>query len=327
MRSSIWYIAISNDRLQQLPVDGSVADEVIVVAEEELSNSQEAPPVEGEEEAEVDVEVDDDAPNVETVIGDGEAPRPTSSMVLNLNITETEVEQLYATIQEIRQKRLQNRVDVPEPEIRSTPIDEISRQVRIYAMAFPSIFPRGLADWNEGRQRSVTLAEWGEHLLRYHDGRFGRHPRFRYLLFNQIMRSRARGKSTYYVNKEAELKGMDLDALSEALGKDESLLNQIVRQGKGLSGTRPFWKSYGMKLRSMAVQLQPLSASFITFSAADHQWDDLHRHLPNYEEFSTGTEAVRNRVAFKNVQDNPHVIAAYLNIRFDMFFREVYGRL
>ena len=133
---------------------------------------------------------------------------------------------------------------------------------------------------------------------------------------------------------DAELKRMDLDALAEALGKDESLLNQIVRQGKDLSGTRPFWKSNGMKLRSMAVQLQPLSASFITFSAADHQWDDLHRHLPNYEDFSTGTEAVRNRVAFKNVQENPHFIAAYLNIRFDTFFKEVltkayvrYGRL
>ena len=98
---------------------------------------------------------------------------------------------------------------------------------------------------------------------------------------------------------------MDLDALAEALGKDESLLNQIVGQGKALSGTRPFWKSYGMKLRSIAVQLRPLSVSFVTFSAAVHQWDDLHHHLPNYEDFSTGIEAVRNRVNFKNVQDNP----------------------
>ena len=67
-------------------------------------------------------------PNVES---DEDAPRPTSSMVLNLNITETEVEQLHATIQENRRKRLQNQANIPEPEIRSTPIDEINRQVRI----------------------------------------------------------------------------------------------------------------------------------------------------------------------------------------------------
>ena len=86
-----------------------------MVTEEELGNSQEVPPI--EEEVEVD-----DTPNVETIIGDEDAPRPTSSMVLNLNITETEVEQLYATIQENRRKRLQNRANIPEPEIRSTQV-------------------------------------------------------------------------------------------------------------------------------------------------------------------------------------------------------------
>lgn len=39
---------------------------------------------------------------------------------------------------------------------------------------------------------------------------------------------------------------MALDALLEALEKDEYLLNQIVRQGS-LAGTRLFWKSHGMK--------------------------------------------------------------------------------
>jgi hypothetical protein len=71
---------------------------------------------------------DEDAPSVDTIIGDGEAPRPASSMVLNLNVTETEVDKLRARIQETRQKTLRNRADVPEPEIRSTPIDDISRQ-------------------------------------------------------------------------------------------------------------------------------------------------------------------------------------------------------
>ncbi|KAN0081989.1 hypothetical protein V8E54_003287 [Elaphomyces granulatus] len=80
---------------------------------------------------------------------------------------------------------------------------------------------------------------------------------------------------------------MALDALLEALEKDEYLLNQMVRMVSC------------MKLQSMATQLQPLSASFVTFSAADHQWDDL---LPYYEDFSTGAEQIGNQVAFKNVK-------------------------
>jgi hypothetical protein len=58
------HIAISNERLPRLLVNGSVADEVIVVTEEELRNSQEAPLRQKEL-----VEADD-TPNVETVIGD-----------------------------------------------------------------------------------------------------------------------------------------------------------------------------------------------------------------------------------------------------------------
>lgn len=312
------YITISNEKLSQLPLDGNVSDRVICVSEEDLIEEDQEHDEDLNQEGDV---ISLDEPNLETVFGGDEAPRPTSSMVLNLDIQETEIEQIQSNIR--KKHRQLKRADAPEPEVRSTPIDEIGRKVRIYAMAFPSLFPRGVADWNEGRLRSVSLMEWGQHLLRYHDGRFGRHPRFRYLLFNQLMRARVRGSSTYYVNKDSELKDMPLDALIEALDKDDYLLNQIVRQGKQLPGTRPFWTAHSAKLQSIATQLHPLSASFITFSAADHQWDDLHRHLPRYEEFSTGVESVRTRIAFKNVQENPHIIAAYLKIRFDAFFEEV----
>ena len=50
--------------------------------------------------------------------------------------------------------------------------------------------------------------------------------------FSSFVSSFYRGGSTYYINKEAELKGMAIDASIEALEKDESLLNQVVRQGE-----------------------------------------------------------------------------------------------
>jgi hypothetical protein len=80
-------------------------------------------------------------------------------MVLNLNATETEVDQLRARIQETRQKTLRNRADVPKPEIRSTPIDDISRQIRIYAIAWLS--SRVLLDSSDSLVHVSFEIMWG----------------------------------------------------------------------------------------------------------------------------------------------------------------------
>ena len=48
------------------------------------------------------------------------------------------------------------------------------------AMAFPSLFPTGRADFRDQSQQieQVGLADYFESLLRHKDGRFGRHPRY-----------------------------------------------------------------------------------------------------------------------------------------------------
>ncbi len=43
-------------------------------------------------------------------------------------------------------------------------------------MAFPTLYPTGQADFNTPRLRKVDLNEYAQHLMRFHDGRFGRHP-------------------------------------------------------------------------------------------------------------------------------------------------------
>src|SRR5256885_7600100 len=68
-------------------------------------------------------------------------------------------------------------------------------------MAYPTLFPHGKADFSLPRRRTVTLQQWSEHLIRYKDGRFGSHPRFRYMGFNQIMRDHVRKASNWLVKK------------------------------------------------------------------------------------------------------------------------------
>jgi hypothetical protein len=94
-------------------------------------------------------------------------------MVPNLNVTTTEVDLILNNIS--------GRDPIPPcllvPSIRQTPIDEASRKDRIFAMAFPTLYPTSLADFNAPRLRKVALNDYARHLMCFYNRRFGRHPR------------------------------------------------------------------------------------------------------------------------------------------------------
>jgi hypothetical protein len=54
-------------------------------------------------------------------------------------------------------------------------------------MAFPALFPTGDALPRQPHMRNIPLDSYAVHLMRYHDNRFGSHPRFRYYLYSLIM--------------------------------------------------------------------------------------------------------------------------------------------
>lgn len=124
-----------------------------------------------------------------------ELPLDVHSMVPNLNLDQTETQLITA---EVRNKAYQKAAHISAPDIRSTPIDEAARTQRIFAMAFPTLYPWGDADPNSPRQRSVNLREYGQHMIKYKDGRFGSHPRWRFLVFNMIMREEVRKRARLF---------------------------------------------------------------------------------------------------------------------------------
>jgi hypothetical protein len=163
--------------------------------------------------------------------------------------------------------------------------------------------------------------------MKYHDGRFARHPRFRYVVFNTIMRRQASAKAGFNV-KQKTVQGRDVtaDDLRAAFEDDspesEALLNSITRRPGTLRGTRPFWAGRRRQLEAMVKNIGP-GHLFITFSAADLHWDDLMRHLPNYQEWKQGTAAERIRYSRENLRNNPHIVAQWFHIRYLAFKKEV----
>jgi hypothetical protein len=94
-------------------------------------------------------------------------------MILNLNITTTKVDLI---LQEIA-GRNPLPPGLPAPSIQQTPIDKASGKDRIFAIAFPTLYPTGLADFNTPRVQKVDLNNYARYLMCFHDRRFGRHPR------------------------------------------------------------------------------------------------------------------------------------------------------
>jgi hypothetical protein len=53
-------------------------------------------------------------------------------------------------------------------------------------LVFPTLYPTGQADFNMPRVRKVDISDYPRHLLCYRDGRFSRHPRWRFFVFNPL---------------------------------------------------------------------------------------------------------------------------------------------
>ena len=201
---------------------------------------------------------------------------------------------------------------------RQTPLSEWEKKC-VFRMAFPSLFPCGLGDFFNPRTHEITFKDWISHVLRYKDGRFARHPRFRYVAFNMWMRLESK-KSASYLCKQLNGQPVTLDMLQEQAREGSgSLSNQISRMGQKLRGTRPYWLQKGQDLEAMALNLDTPHL-FFTLSAADLQWHDLRQQMPGSEQLSELSEQEQLRKAAHDLTDNPHIAACYLVQRVKLFF-------
>ncbi|KAJ5942725.1 hypothetical protein N7516_002893 [Penicillium verrucosum] len=89
------------------------------------------------------------------------------------------------------------------PPFRSTPINDFNRTKPLLSLAFPTLFPYEGAEFTIPRQRSVSYKNYVRHLIKHESGRFAQHPRFRFVVFNTIMRHQAAKSAWFYVRRQA----------------------------------------------------------------------------------------------------------------------------
>jgi hypothetical protein len=93
--------------------------------------------------------------------------------------------------------------------------------------------------------RFISYTDYVKYLLKYHDRRFARHPRFRYVIFNIIIRKQIDTKAGFFIRKnDNDRSTMTFNNLRAAFEdnspESERLINLITRFSGSLRDTRPF---------------------------------------------------------------------------------------
>lgn len=124
------------------------------------------------------------------------------------------------------------------------------------------------------------VADWGEMMLRYEDGRFARDPVFGFYATNYIMRERNNCGGRWFIdnshynvpNTLGELKRSIMDG-------DTTFLNSITYFSTRVEGSSPYWYKKRCEVQQWishhieAGNGPPMF--FITFSCAEYMWPDI----------------------------------------------------
>ena len=215
-------IVIDEEILQSLPVNGSIADLLPQKITNEISTEEE---------------------NGEDGIARSFVPLPASTRRKDTAINET------------LNRMKTNNAPILWPEIDGFPINEFQTPGYI-AKAFPTLYPHGNGDLRSQRPRDINPAEYFKHLMWYKDGRFARHPRWRYFALNSIMRWRALQGGKVYVKQNLNDEQIDVKNIQEMISNgNKNLADKIMRYGEGIRGSRQFWMARSYELSDLIKQI------------------------------------------------------------------------
>jgi Helitron helicase-like domain at N-terminus len=193
---------------------------------------------------------------------------------------------------------LKEQINVEWPATGPVAISEYG-DTKIFARAFPWLFPGGIGDVNGF---TGDINKWGEYLLQYEDGRFAKDKFFTFYALNYITRNRNAGSGNWFI-KDFNKKGpSNLEELKATINKgDLRFINRLSYFNKRIKGSSPYWFQKRSEVYTWinhhVEQSNGLPTFFVTLSCGEHYWEDIIRLLrermkiakDNYEDCYQGS--------------------------------------
>ena len=170
-------------------------------------------------------------------------------------------------------------VSIDWPATGSLPISEYDN-TRIFARAFPWLFPGGYGDIKDFANPEQNMNEWGKRLLYYEDARFATDKIFVFFAMNYIIRHRNSSSGRFFIDKFQRNVPDTLSELQETIKNgDTSFVNNITYWNKRIKGSSPYWHQKRSELYTWISQHIEMGNGpptfFITLSCAEYFWPDV----------------------------------------------------
>ena len=135
-----------------------------------------------------------------------------------------------------------------------TPVSEFPTRT-FFTLSFPTLFENKNGDYYMNRLRTCTsMSDWRDHLMWYKDGRFAKHPYFKFIVHNMIMRKRTLEMSSFVVKQKLEEAHYSIEEDRTNQGGDRSLAEKLLYFSAPLGGTSQYWAQHSKELRSLNMK-------------------------------------------------------------------------
>ena len=228
-----------------------------------------------------------------------------------------------------------NSVVLNWPEVNEEAESEYDR--KIFAGAFPWLFPGGIGDYKEFRDFKITAAEWAKRLVLYKDGRFATDKIFSFYVLNYVTRRRNQDQGNFFVKKFRTGKETDVESIKERIRNgDLSFVNEISYWAQSVVGSDAYWRSKKTELYTWISHHIEMGNGapnfFITLSCAEHHWPDILRLVGERIKIATGVDVdlcAKTVNVPKLVNDYCCVVQEYFQQRVELWLstvgKEIFG--
>ncbi|XP_033755671.1 uncharacterized protein LOC117338427 [Pecten maximus] len=234
-------IIISNERLNNLPLDGDIALQDLDVSSVQHSNDK----------GPADNQTN---PGQTDGISDSCVELPEPAVDIQSKVEEVLQEIIGPDHNPVSIKK--NVVNIPWLTRGDKPLSEFTTKY-FFTLAFPCLFLTASGDFYVNRPHTCeSMSEWADHLLWYKDGRFAQHQYFKFIVHNIITRKRALQRSTYIVNQQLGDGHITVEELRDKLQNgDTSIPQKVLYFAATLRGTSQYWAQRSKELRAL-IQFQ-----------------------------------------------------------------------